>query len=251
MSSKQRELERDLRRRYRLWTPMFTVVVLATLASFMMGQGANAGTSVFLVRVGGTATYVGFLAVVFSVAAAAARFVAGPLVDRRGRRVVAVGGAALMVLGTLGPLLSEELVPFVLWRFLQGAGFSAATSSRTGASMRHGPHQVAKKSTSTGLSASSTFDWKSAEEITSLIALPPCGVLPYGHHCRGKPPRRAPEAPSRFHSGNERPRSGASWGPAGPGGATMASGAERPKRGRRPPWKRTSCRCRSSRWWRS
>lgn len=129
MSSKQRELERDLRRRYRLWTPMFTVVVLATLASFMMGQGANAGTSVFLVRVGGTATYVGFLAVVFSVAAAAARFVAGPLVDRRGRRVVAVGGAALMVLGTLGPLLSEELVPFVLWRFLQGAGFSAATTA--------------------------------------------------------------------------------------------------------------------------
>lgn len=127
--TRQRELERDLRRRYRLWTPMFTLVVLATLASFMVGQGANAGTSVFLVRVGGTATYVGFLAVVFSVAAAAARFVAGPLVDRRGRRAVAVAGGAVMLAGTLGPLASDELVPFVLWRFLQGAGFSAITTA--------------------------------------------------------------------------------------------------------------------------
>ena len=129
MPSRQKEMERDLRRRYRLWTPMFVVVLLATLASFMVGQGANSGTSVFLVRVGGTATYVGFLAVVFSVAAAAARFVAGPLVDRRGRRVVAVAGGTLMLLGTLGPLASDELVPFVLWRFLQGAGFSAITTA--------------------------------------------------------------------------------------------------------------------------
>ncbi len=73
MEGKQKELVHDLKRQYRLWTPVFVVIVLATLASFMVGQGSNSGTSVYLVRVGGTATYVGFLAVVFSVAAAVAR----------------------------------------------------------------------------------------------------------------------------------------------------------------------------------
>lgn len=129
VQGKQKQLVRDLRRQYRLWTPVFVVVVLATLASFMVGQGANAGTSVYLVRVGGTATYVGFLAVVFSVAAAVARIVVGPVIDSRGRRKVIVAGGLFMLAGTLGPLASHELVPFVAWRFLQGVGFSACTTA--------------------------------------------------------------------------------------------------------------------------
>lgn len=120
---------RDLKRTYRLWTPVFVIVVLATLASFMVGQGSNSGTSVYLVRVGGTATYVGFLAVVFSVAAAVTRIVVGPIIDQSGRQKVLVAGGAVMLVGTLGPLLSNELIPFVAWRFLQGAGFSAATTA--------------------------------------------------------------------------------------------------------------------------
>lgn len=130
MPTKQQEMVRDLKRRYRLWTPMFVLILLATLACFMVGQGSNAGTSVYLVRVGGTATYVGFLAVVFSVAAAVARLLAGPLIDQRGRQKVMVAGGVLMLAGTLGPLLSSELVPFIVWRFLQGVGFSAATTAQ-------------------------------------------------------------------------------------------------------------------------
>lgn len=129
MEGKQKELVHDLKRQYRLWTPVFVVIVLATLASFMVGQGSNSGTSVYLVRVGGTATYVGFLAVVFSVAAAVARIVVGPVIDRRGRRNVIVAGGLFMLAGTLGPLASHELVPFVVWRFLQGVGFSACTTA--------------------------------------------------------------------------------------------------------------------------
>ena len=37
---------------------------------------------------------------------------------------------------------------------------SEASSSMTGASLRHGPHQSAQKSTSTGLSDSMTVDLK-------------------------------------------------------------------------------------------
>lgn len=129
MTTKQREMVRDLKRTYRLWTPMFVLVVLATLACFMVGQGANSGTSVYLARVGGTATYVGFLAIAFSVAAAMTRIVAGPIIDQRGRQKVMVVGGLLMLAGTLGPLVSNEFMPFIIWRLLQGAGFSAATTA--------------------------------------------------------------------------------------------------------------------------
>lgn len=129
MTTKQHEMVRDLKRTYRLWTPVFVLVLVATLACFMMGQGANSGTSVYLARVGGTATYVGFLAVVFSVAAAVTRIVSGPIIDQRGRQKVIVAGGFIMLAGTLGPLASNDLVPFVIWRFLQGAGFSAATTA--------------------------------------------------------------------------------------------------------------------------
>ena len=45
-------------------------------------------------------------------------------------------------------------------RDLDWPAFSAAISSTTGATIRHGPHQGAQKSTSTGTSDSSTSAWK-------------------------------------------------------------------------------------------
>src|SRR5437762_1730564 len=44
-------------------------------------------------------------------------------------------------------------------------------SSSTGATMRHGPHQGAQKSTSTGSSASMTSAWK-LESVTSIAIKP-------------------------------------------------------------------------------
>ena len=113
----------------RLWTPVFLLILTVCLGTFLAGQGLNAGTSVYVERLGGTATYAGILATVFSVTAAAVRFVAGPLVDRRGRRVVMTVGAAVMVVGTAGPLFSGELGLLVLWRLLQGVGFSCVTTA--------------------------------------------------------------------------------------------------------------------------
>lgn len=115
--------------RPRLFSPVFVVIVMVSLASFMVGQGSNSGTSVYLVEMGSTAAYAGMLAAIFSAAAATARIACGPLIDSRGRAIVMVAGSAIMLAGTLGPLFSNDLALFVLWRFLQGVGFSAVTTA--------------------------------------------------------------------------------------------------------------------------
>ncbi len=115
--------------RERLFSPIFLIIVAVMFFTFLVGQGVNSGTTVYLERVGGTATLAGIGAMAFSVAAAVMRLVCGPVVDARGRRIVMVAGALIMLAGTLGPLVVNEGAPFVVWRMLQGLGFSAASTA--------------------------------------------------------------------------------------------------------------------------
>lgn len=115
--------------RPKLWTPTFVLIIGLTFCCFLVGQGLNAGTSVYIDRLGGTATYAGLLAAVFSVAAAVARIVCGSIVDRRGRAVVMATGGMFLLAGTLIPVFTNETAAFVVCRFLQGIGFSAVTTA--------------------------------------------------------------------------------------------------------------------------
>lgn len=112
-----------------LWSPIFVTIIAATLFAFMVGQGVNSGTTVYLERTGGTVALAGIGALSFSAAAGVMRLICGPVVDGRGRRIVMVLGAALMLTGTAGPLICNEGAPFILWRALQGVGFSASTTA--------------------------------------------------------------------------------------------------------------------------
>lgn len=115
--------------REQLWSTTFVLVVVSTLCCFMVGQGLNSSTSVYVALYGGTAAYAGVLGAVFSGAAAVVRLLSGPLIDGRGRRIVMLVGFAVLIVGTIGPLFTHNVVPFVIFRFLQGAGFSAATTA--------------------------------------------------------------------------------------------------------------------------
>lgn len=113
----------------RLASPVFIIILLSTLCMFLVGQGANAGTSVYIERIGGSATFAGIGALFFSVAAGLSRIFSGTLIDSRGRQIVMIVGSLIMLVGTIGPLISNQDVLFILWRVLQGAGFSAATTA--------------------------------------------------------------------------------------------------------------------------
>lgn len=112
-----------------LWSTTFVLVVVSTLCCFMVGQGLNSSTSVYVALYGGTAAYAGVLAAVFSGAAAVVRLLSGPLIDGRGRRIVMLAGFAVLIVGTVGPLFTHDVAPFVVFRILQGAGFSAVTTA--------------------------------------------------------------------------------------------------------------------------
>lgn len=112
-----------------LWSTTFVLVVASTLCCFMVGQGLNSSTSVYVALYGGTAAYAGVLAAVFSGAAAVVRLLSGPLIDGRGRRIVMLFGFAVLIVGTVGPLFTHDVAPFVVFRILQGAGFSAVTTA--------------------------------------------------------------------------------------------------------------------------
>lgn len=115
--------------REQLWSTTFVLVVVSTLCCFMVGQGLNSSTSVYVALYGGTTAYAGVLGAVFSGAAAVVRLLSGPLIDGRGRRIVMLVGFAVLIVGTVGPLLTRDVAPFVVFRILQGAGFSAVTTA--------------------------------------------------------------------------------------------------------------------------
>lgn len=113
----------------RLFSPLFIFIVVMTLCSFVVGQGLNAGTSVYLDHLGQGATLAGILAAVFSAAAAVTRLACGPLIDNVGRVIVMLGGTVFLFVGSVLPLFASGTVVFTLCRILQGIGFSAATTA--------------------------------------------------------------------------------------------------------------------------
>lgn len=113
----------------RLWTPLFVMIIVATLCAFMVGQGTNAGTSVYIDLIGGSSTLAGIGAAVFSGAAALTRLISGPVIDNRGRVIVMIFGGVFLILGTLGPVFVTSLDFFMLWRLMQGIGFAAVTTA--------------------------------------------------------------------------------------------------------------------------
>lgn len=113
----------------RLFTLVFIAIIGVTLCSYIVGQGLNSGTSVYINRLGGSATLAGIGAAVFSGAAIAGRLLAGPLSDSRGRLVVIASGAVVLLVGVIGAAITANIDLIMLWRTLQGLGFSAVTTA--------------------------------------------------------------------------------------------------------------------------
>lgn len=113
----------------RLWSPVFIVIVCCSLCCFLVGQGSNAGTSVYLERMGQTTGLAGVGAMVFSLSAAIARIVSGAVLDAKGRFPLLVAGSAIMLAGALGPIIDSSGSLFIVWRALQGLGFSIGTTA--------------------------------------------------------------------------------------------------------------------------
>lgn len=112
----------------KLWSLIFVLIIALTFCCFVMGQGLNSGTSVFLAGQGYGASLAGVLALVFSIAAALARLFVGPVIDNGKCSLVIIAGIAILIAGTaLSAVVRHPL--FTISRLLQGVGFAAATTA--------------------------------------------------------------------------------------------------------------------------
>ena len=104
----------------------FLLIVAATFALFT-AVGAVIPVLPRYVEgpLGGDAVAVGFVVGTFFVATLLARPLAGRLGDERGRRVVIVGGAAVMAAAIAAFPLASNVVALAVLRFIQGAGEAA------------------------------------------------------------------------------------------------------------------------------
>lgn len=108
---------------------MFVAIIAATFCCFLVNQGTNAGSTVYLNQIGESATLAGIGATVFSVAAAIVRIVCGPIIDNKGRLIVITVGSLVSFISVLGPAVYTNIDFFLFWRFLQGVGFAAMTTA--------------------------------------------------------------------------------------------------------------------------
>lgn len=110
----------------RLVTPRFAIVTAASLAYFA-GTGMLLSTLPRYVEdvLGGSGVAVGVVVGAFSLSAAVLRPFAGRLGDRRGRRLLMVGGSIVLGLSIAAYALVDALVPLVLLRIVSGVGEAA------------------------------------------------------------------------------------------------------------------------------
>ena len=110
------------RRRARLVTAPFILIAAASLAYFTAAGLTLPGVPLYVEGpLGGTNTAVGLAVGAFSVTAVLFRPWAGRLGDRRGRRLVMVGGAATVGVSLIGYLV-PSLSGLVVFRLLSGVG---------------------------------------------------------------------------------------------------------------------------------
>jgi MFS family permease len=98
-------------------------LILITTVLTMAGQGVMAPVlPVFASHLGVGAAAIGLTLSSFALARLLLNVPLGALSDRRGRRVLLVGGPFVSALGMLGSGISETLVQLLAWRFVAGAG---------------------------------------------------------------------------------------------------------------------------------
>lgn len=113
----------------RLWSLVFVLIIALTFCCFVMGQGLNSGTSVYLSGEGYGASLAGALALAFSIAAAFSRLLIGPIIDNGKCSLVVIAGIVVLVIGTAMSALVQGIPLFTVSRLLQGVGFGAATTA--------------------------------------------------------------------------------------------------------------------------
>ncbi len=112
-----------------LWNRFFISFIFIGFTISIPMQLYNAVLALYIEHLGGNATTVGFILIVFMIAASTARIVGGSLADNIGRRVVLFGGMAIFALATGAYVLFPFIGAVFVLRALQAVGFGVANNT--------------------------------------------------------------------------------------------------------------------------
>ncbi|MBO6014201.1 MAG: MFS transporter [Oscillospiraceae bacterium] len=110
-----------------LWSRHYVKILLANcfVATCMFFH--NAVTTLYVVSIGGTASYAGVMLTCFTVVATIMRIVSGRMLDQRGRRKIILIGLAIYAVATAS--LTIRFLPYLpVARAIQAIGYSMATT---------------------------------------------------------------------------------------------------------------------------
>ena len=113
----------------KLWSGFFVAFLALLFLCFVVGQGLNSGTTVYLSRVGFGTPVAGALALTFSGSGAVSRLLVEHPIDAGKASLVAILGCTVLLIGTFLPAICHGLPFLVCARCLQGLGFASATTA--------------------------------------------------------------------------------------------------------------------------
>ncbi len=126
-----------------LWNRYFIVFMFIGFTISIPMQLYNAVLALYIEHLGGNATTVGLVLMVFMVSAIAARMIGGSWADNIGRRVTLFGGMALFAAATGAYILFPFIAAVFVLRALQAIGFGIAnTTSMTAVTDVIPPHRM-------------------------------------------------------------------------------------------------------------
>jgi MFS family permease len=108
-----------------LFTPAFTLICIASFASFTSFYFLLATLPVYLVKLGGSSSHVGLIIGIFSATAVGLRPFIGRSTDRHGKKIFLIAGAAIISVcsGIYG--FAASLLSLFFIRIIHGAGWAS------------------------------------------------------------------------------------------------------------------------------
>lgn len=119
----------------KLFNRHFILVWFGSLCLLLIHNMLNNGIPLYLDSIGFSTSFSGLLGVPFALLGIVGRMLGGYLVDRRGRRIVMVGGTLLMGVAAFLLGLLPLAATMLLFRALTGVGFSSAQAAYSTASV--------------------------------------------------------------------------------------------------------------------
>ncbi len=125
----------------KLWNRDFVLIILISLTTAFAMQVLNATMTLYADSLGGSTTFSGTMATLFAISAGATRLISGNLSDRLSRRLFMVIGSIIFALSVFAFGMISILPALLIFRTVQGLGFSSVNTASAAAAADIVPKQ--------------------------------------------------------------------------------------------------------------